>query len=265
MPTAVKIRTVGLLSLCSLLACLTLGPAHAALMLQIGKNFTAATYNVDSTAQPPDAGLAVGTNHVVEFLNGRFSVFTKSNAVRVQTKTDLAFWGSAGVTFPAGIDVSDPRILYDTASQRWFAAMIDFDPSNEVSNRFLLAISATSDPTGLWRGIAWPADPMNGYFADFPTLGIDANGVYLSGNMFDAAGNAVAPLLVSLPKSDLLANPPVIANRTSFGLLDYSSYGEILQPAVTLGAASSAEAVLAVAKLPTRAVVPELQLLPTYI
>src|SRR5206468_4931984 len=54
--------------------CASLG--RAAVVLQIGNNFIAATYGIDSTAQPPDAALAVGTNHLVELINGRFSVFT---------------------------------------------------------------------------------------------------------------------------------------------------------------------------------------------
>src|SRR5262249_4965597 len=60
---------------------------------------------------------------------------------------------------------------------------------------------------------------------------------------------AVGPLLLSLPKADLLSNPPDISGRTTFGVLDYDTYGAILQPAVTLGTASSPEAVLAVGDL----------------
>ncbi len=221
--------------------------AHAAYVLQLGKNATTATDGVDSFFVPPDAGLGVSTNHVVEFINGRFSVFNKS-LTKLQTFTDSNFWFRAGITVPPGWGFSDPRIYFDTASQRWFASSTDVNDADDP-NRFLLAISATSDPTSAWHGVAFLADPVNGFWADFPTFGIDANGVYLSGDLFDAFGNPHGPTLVSIPKSDLLLNPPSAAGRTSFGLLSYSSYGASLQPAATIGAASSSESVLAVGDL----------------
>ncbi|HWX19656.1 MAG TPA: hypothetical protein VN578_07090 [Candidatus Binatia bacterium] len=219
----------------------------AAVTLRVGQNFTGATYGIDSFDRPPDAGLAVGPSNVVEFINGRFSVFTKTNGSPIQTETDDAFWRSAGVSVPSAF-VSDPRILFDAASQRWFASMVDVPYSG--GNRFLLAVSANADPTGTWNGVAWTADSLNGYLADFPTLGIDATGVYLSGDMFDG-DNPVGSLLNWIPKQDLLASPPSVARLTSSGLLDYATYGMVLQPAVTLGLASTPEAVLAVGNLGT--------------
>jgi hypothetical protein len=217
-------------------------------VLSVGQNFTSATYSTDSAALPPDASLGVSSNHVVEFINGRYSVFSKTNSTRLQTKTDLSFWASAGITIPAGSDVTDPRIVFDSASQRWFASMVDI-PSSEISNRFLLAVSTNADPTTTWKAIGFTADPVSGYFADFPTMGIDANGVYLAADMSDAIGNNTGSVLVSVPKSALLANPPSAAGRTSFGVLSYNSYGVILQPTVTIGAATSPEAVLAMGDL----------------
>ncbi len=221
--------------------------ARGGYVLQLGKNATTATAGVDSFFTPSDAGLGVSTNHVVEIINGRFSVFNKS-LTRLQTLTDSNFWFRAGITVPSGWGFSDPRILFDTPSQRWFVSSVDVNDANDA-NRFLLAISGTADPTGTWHGVAFTADPVNGYWADFPTLGIDANAVYLSGDMFDRFGDAIGPALACIPKTDLLLTTPSVAGRTSFGVLDYSRYGEILQPVVTVGAASSPEAVLAVGDL----------------
>jgi hypothetical protein len=239
----------GFLSLKSLafITLLLLTFASSAALLQVGKNFTAAIYS-ESGAVPPDAALGVGTNHLVEMVNGRYSVYSKSTGARVQTSTDRNFWISAGVSFASGTSISDPRVVFDFSSQRWFASMVDV-PSSEMSNRFLVAISATADPTGTWKSVAFPADPVHGYFADFPTFGVDANGVYLSGDMFDSVGNPRGPGLVSIPKNDLLASTPTATNRTSFGVLNYTSYGDILQPAVTLGAVSGGGSVLAMGDL----------------
>ncbi len=202
-------------------------------VVAIGQNFTASTLNVDSSALPPDPNGAVGPLHFVEFINGRFAVFNKSNGSEVKTMTDIAFWTQAGITLPSGWDVTDPRIIYDPASQRWFASQVDFI-LNVNTNRFLLAISISADPTGAWKGVAIPGDPGGNDFADFPTLGLDAQGVYLSGDMFDANNNPIGPTLVSIPKADLLANPPVTSRLTWFGVMNYSVRGEILQPAICL-------------------------------
>jgi hypothetical protein len=224
-------------------------PAQGALVVQIGRNFTGSSYQTDSFARPPDSDGAIGLNHFVELINGRYSVYSKSSGARVRTTTDIQFWKNAGVDLGANLDVTDPRVVFDTYSQRWFASMVDVDFSTQMNNRFLIAISDSADPTGTWHGFAFPTDPVDGNFGDFPTLGVDADGVYLSGDMFDATGDSVGATLVSIPKSGLLADPPDISGLTSFGILSYEARGNILQPAVTTGTASTGESVLAVGDL----------------
>ncbi len=225
--------------------------SRATLVVQIGQDFTGSTLFVDSSALPADGNGAVGPDHFVEFVNGRVSVYSKASGSRVQSMTDLAFWRSAGVTLPANLDVTDPRVVFDTGSQRWFASQVDYEAStsSELTNRFLVAVSASADPTGPWKGFGFVADPVTGNGADFPTLGVDADGVYLSGDMFDAAGHSLGSTLVAIPKNALLANPPSVAGRTSFGILSYATNGTVLQPAVTSGAISGGEVVLAMGDL----------------
>lgn len=204
-------------------------------IVTIGQNFTASTFNVDSSAVPPDSNGAAGPQHFVELINGRFSVFDKSTGAKLITKTDVSFWNAAGISIASGWDVTDPRLIYDPVSQRWFASQIDFDPTMTINtNHFLLAVSATSDPTGAWHGFSITPDPGNNNFADFPTLGLDGQGVYISGDMFDINSNPVGPSLVSLAKSGLLASPPVLLNLTRFGTMSYNTRGDILQPATCI-------------------------------
>jgi hypothetical protein len=236
-----------LLCLCSVL----IDRLATAATLQIGQNFRGTTYGPDSDSSPADANGAVGQDHFVELVNGRFSIYEKASGNQVQTMTDIQFWQAAGVAFSSTVGVTDPRIVYDTYSQRWFASMVDFSVNSQRqrSNHFLLAVSRTADPTGRWSGFAFAADTNSVYFADFPTLGLDQNAVYISGDMFDRLGNPVGATLVVVPKSDLLASPPSIASRHSFGILSYTSRGDVLQPAMTSGSATTPEAVLAVSDL----------------
>jgi hypothetical protein len=228
------------------------GFTRGAVVVQIGQNFTGSTFGLDSFASPADANGAVGPNHFVELINGRFSVYDKHSSARVRTMTDFAFWTNSGVTLTTNQAVTDPRTVFDTYSGRWFASMVDFaiDARRQRPNRFLLAVSQSSDPTGLWQSVAFNADSStSGNFADFPALGVDVDGVYLSGDMFNRFNSSVGAILVSIPKSGLLASPPSIAGRTSFGTLSSSARGDILQPAMTTGAASTSESVLAVGNI----------------
>jgi hypothetical protein len=204
-------------------------------VLTIGRNFTATIYPEQSSAVPPDSNGAVGPDHYVELINGRFAIYRKSNGSVVTNMTDLEFWRRAGVVFPRNWDVTDPRVVYDPGAKRWFASQIDFDPGGFANtNRLLLAVSTTSDPAQAWRGFAIAGDPGRRDFADFPTLGLDAEAVYISAELFDTRGNPAGLVVVSVPKASLLANPPGILPRFSSGPLDYARHGYIAQPAVCL-------------------------------
>ena len=220
--------------LCLPLAILT-APAQP-VQLTLGQNFVASTYALNSTALPPDSNGTIGPQHFVEFINGSVSIYNRTNGVLMSRKTNLQFWAAAGLILSSDSATSDPRVIYDSTTQRWFASQVDInatatDPT-VYGNDFLLAVSATSDPRGPWHGVMFPADPDTSSFADFPTLGLDANAVYLSGDMYIGQTNPVGASLVSIPKADLTNSTPTAANRTWFGVMNYTNHGEVLQPAI---------------------------------
>ncbi len=227
-----RFRTLPVSGLLLLLAAPQLGAQNTA-QLAIGQNFTGSTYGIDSSSVPADSTGAAGPLHFVEFINGRYSVYSKTSGTRVQTMTDDQFWAAAGFSLPSGWALSDPRLVFDPSVQRWFAVQIDFDPSGRINtNAFLLAASASADPTGAWHAVLIPSDPGGNDFADFPTLGLDSQGIFLGGDMFDATGAPVGSTLVSIPKSGLLAPIPSAAALSWFGVMSYGSGGHILQPAM---------------------------------
>src|ERR1041384_4279635 len=91
--------------------------------ITIGRNIKGVSLS-GSGEIPPDTMGAVGVDHVAEFVNGRFVVWRKSDSVAILGEPDTNFWGAAGVTFTGGL--SDPRLIYDHRSGRWFASQIDF-------------------------------------------------------------------------------------------------------------------------------------------
>jgi hypothetical protein len=223
------------------------GSASPVPSMVIGQNFTGSTYGLNSAAIPADANGAIGPGHFVEFINGTFAVYNKTNGQSVKRIADTKFWSNAGVILATSDGISDPRVIYDPISQRWFASMVDFDANTAgsggdptlESNDFLLAVSLTSDPTGAWKGFLFQADRDNGNFADFPTLGVDGNGVYLSGDFYHGESNPLGAGLFSFPKADLVAANPVITNATWFGVMNYAQRGEVLQPATCFDGSSA--------------------------
>ncbi len=219
--------------------------APGQVMVQIGLNFTGTTYlQNDSQSPPPDPNGAIGPTRFMEFVNGSVAVYNRTNGASVMRRSDLIWWANAGLNTSA-IQVSDPRVIYDPLSQRWFASQVDFDPNatdpTAEANDFLLAVSTSSDPGGAWKAFMFQADPDNGHFADFPTLGVDSNAVYLSGDFYMPGQISVGPGLVSIPKADLVAATPVITNRTWYGVMAIADRGEILQPATCFDGSESGD------------------------
>src|SRR5262249_28810617 len=113
-----------------------------------------------------------------------------------------------------GTAISDPRIIYDPASGWWFAVIVTTESNN---NSIVVAVSQTSDPTGAWKGTRFVANTTANNFADYPTIAIDANALYIASNNFLNSATFDGVSLTTIPKADLL-NPagPVVSNRTHF-------------------------------------------------
>lgn len=210
----------------------------------IGQNFTGSGRS-EGLADPPDTMGAVGPNHFVEFINDRFGVYAKTGGPRLFTSTDLQFWAAA---LPAGVTpngtLTTPRIIYDPSSQRWFASALD-GASGGVSNSFLVAVSNSADPTAGWHAFQLPADPL--YWSDDATLGINADGLFLAANAYTTVGSLLSgATIVSIPKADLLAASPTVANRTTFLRSPSSDVGYLPQLAISFGPSTGREPLLAV-------------------
>jgi hypothetical protein len=174
---------------------------------------------------PPDTMGAAGPNQFVEFLNGAFAIYSKTG-VRQSLISDITFWQNAGIsasTLSAGL--TDPRVIYDGGSGRWFASEITIDP---IGAQILLARSDTADPGGAWKALHFTGN-TDSLGPDFDTLGVDSTGVYIGIDDFTASGNFTGVSFFSIPKADLLASSPSLVNMTRFDNLDDTVYGFSLQ------------------------------------
>jgi len=187
---------------------------------------------------PPDTMGAVGPNHLVSLLNSDFGVFDKTTGAVLQKVPLESFWGSLGTSAGEPADFPfDTKVLYDPSSERFFA--ITLGGTSSPNSWILVAVSASSDPTGAWYKWAIDADRDNDIqlfnnWADFPGVGLDANNLYINANMFNNFDSFQYSKIWVLPKAQLLSGSSSIT-WTEFRKPTGSDFN--MQPAHTFGAA----------------------------
>jgi hypothetical protein len=218
-------------------SCLVLVHGNSFAQLLIGQNFAGSNQS-QSGFIPPDTDGAIGPNSYAELVNGTFAVFSRTGA-SLMSESLNQFWINAGVT-PSNY-AYDPRIIYDKSSGRWFASSLD-NPNK--SNNFLIAYSKTSDPTAGWVGYSIPSfGSGTTNWADFDTLGVNSNGVYLGANYFPIGTNTnYYTGFVAIPKAQFIAglNP----SYTQFLQVDPNATGYSVQPSLDLNGSFTVENLL---------------------
>jgi hypothetical protein len=171
------------------------------------------------SVEPPDQGMCAGNGYVVEAVNDVLNVFdtgghsvlpdnTATNIVsgfprNVNHAVDLnSFYGYApAINRATGIRgpfVTDPSCLYDAATQRFFVVVLTLEvvPTTgafTTVNHLDIAVSQTSNPAGLWNiyriDVTNDGSNIGGtnpgpYLGDYPHIGADANGFYITTNAY---------------------------------------------------------------------------------
>jgi hypothetical protein len=192
------------------------------------------------SVEPPDQALCVGNGYVLEAVNDVLNVFNSSGqsvlpdntatnivsgfARDINHAVDLnSFFGYAPAinrsTGVRGPFVTDPTCIYDAATQRFFVVALTLETTAAGAfttvNHLDLAVSASSNPTGLWN--IYRIDVTNDgtniggtnpgpFLGDYPHIGADANGVYLTTNAYPWCCNGFAGAQIyALSKAQLAA------------------------------------------------------------
>lgn len=153
---------------------------------------------------PPDTMGAVGMTQYMETSNGAYAVFDKATGNRLALMSDVQFWAGAGQVGAQG----DSRVMYNAAAQRWIA--ISFGAS--VSD-IQIAISDTDNALGGWKSTKFTG--FAGGTADYPTLALDTNAVYIGTNNFTASFQGTTMNVIPL-ESLFNAVSPTTANMKQF-------------------------------------------------
>ena len=97
------------------------------------------------TAVPPDPNMAVGPNHIVQWVNNSLVVFDKQGNVLQAPVLDETFWGGIYGTCDQLGGMSDPIVKYDRVADRWIIGEVAIPIVSQFVQCF--AVSKTSDPT----------------------------------------------------------------------------------------------------------------------
>lgn len=164
---------------------------------------------------PPDTNGAIGKTQYVETTNGGYGVFDKATGARLSVISDVAFWAAAGQTGTNG----DSRVLYNKDAARWIVMSFGANAKD-----LQIAISNTSDALGGWKSTKFEGYAGLGFgaTADYPTLAMDKNAVYIGTNNFAPASgggaNSFRGTTLDVIPLDSLFNAvgPTVANMKKF-------------------------------------------------
>ena len=135
---------------------------------------------------PPDTMGDVGPAQYLVGVNGRVRTINKATGLAdgVMNTTLDAFFEPVRASLPT----SYPRVRFDRRSGRWFVLAVTYT----LPNRYVLAVS---DSGVLTAGTVWTLHfwvntrtaagmPANQCLADYPTLGVDEDALYVGVNQF---------------------------------------------------------------------------------
>ena len=230
------------------------------------------------TVEPPDQALCAGNGYELEAVNDVLNVYdgaghsvlpdnTSTNIVsgfprNVNHAVDLnSFFGYApAINRTTGVRaqfVTDPSCYYDAATQRWFVTVLTLETRTNGSftlvNHLDTAVSQTSNPAGLWNiyrldvtndgtdigGTGGNAGP---YLGDYPHIGADANGFYITTNAYPWFGNGFGGAQIyAFSKAQLAAGAATVTvvHLDTSGMVNAPSDAGSTQPGFTVWPAQS--------------------------
>ncbi len=180
---------------------------------------------------PADCSAAVGSTHFVSVVNRMIAVYSLATGDIANgfPKRLAALAGTPSVsntsvnffeTLSTGTRVFDPRVIYDAGRQRWVMVALEKEVAGAATqlSKILIAVSATSNPTGSWHFRAVDARQSIGgvdSWVDFPNIAVDGGYLYITGNMFSMATNTFTGNRVWIANTGDLGYSQSVASSSS--------------------------------------------------
>ncbi|HEY9074566.1 MAG TPA: hypothetical protein VIN67_10585, partial [Desulfobaccales bacterium] len=151
---------------------------------------------------PPDTHGAAGRTYFAEVTNDHLDIYQKAAPhTRVKNISTEAWLGAT----PGSL--VNPRMIYDSVYDRWIFVATQLRASGSASQYLFLAVSQTSDPTGVfyvYQIDVSDASVSNNTHWDYPQLGLDRNAIIITGDFFDLnTGDYYGARMLCVAKSPL--------------------------------------------------------------
>ena len=175
------------------------------------------------TVEPPDQALCVGNGYVVESVNDVIRVFDRSGKALTDVVDLNSFYGYPAAinrsTRKFGPSITDPSCYFDPQVKRFFHVVLTLDVDAATgnltgANHLDLAVSTSDSPLGSWAIYRIPVQndgsqgtPVHANcpcLGDYPHIGADEHGIYLTTNEFPFAGGFNSAQIYALSKRDLV-------------------------------------------------------------
>ena len=132
---------------------------------------------------PPDIQVAVSSKHVMETVNSEAAIYTKTCSQIKKFGLEFLF-NLPSRESSDGHSITDPVLLFDSATndiqsnshnngnsnddnRRWFASISDL-----TTHSIRIAVSKTSDPTGIWKTYNFPFESLPNNCSDQPFIAV---------------------------------------------------------------------------------------------
>ncbi len=162
----------------------------------------------DSGWFPPDHQIAAGPNNIVVATNGAVNIRSKTGTL-LSSQTLGGFFSALGSEHDGAFD---PWLAYDPYLNRFWIMAVSRDTATQRSD-IVIGLSNTQDATMGWR--MWElSGSVNGSNAttnwcDYPKLGLDAQAIYVTCNMFAFNGGYQYSKLRIMAKNQFVNNTAI--------------------------------------------------------
>lgn len=203
------------------------------------------------SVEPPSPSIAVGNGYILEGVNNAVEVYNTAGTplLPMVLATNQVFGLGPALnraTGDYGVFPTDIRVFYDQSISRWFILQRsqdnDINGNNLDSSHLYIAVSQTADPTQTYN--VYTINTTNGShfrcpcIADYPQIGADQYGFYISANEYDTFFNSFVDAEIFAISKTALMNGSIAPGMAQFTIPFNSGYEFAIQPATTPPGAS---------------------------
>ena len=198
------------------------------------------------SVEPPNPSIATGNGMVLEGVNNAVQVYSTSGTPLLPAvlSSNQVFGVLPAINRTTGVNgvfPTDMRVFFDSTINRFFVIQRAQDYASNgnamSSSHLYLAVSQTKDPTGTYN--IYIMDTTNAThsgcpcFADFPQIGADQYGFYISSNEFTTTFSSFVDAQIFAISKASFASGAATPTMARYIMSDVSGYEFAIQPVTT--------------------------------